>query len=94
MKRWSVEIWLQRLPTATILRTCRESEDLRVHQRVMEHDVGALQNARGAQREEIGRAGAGADQIDLAHQSISPAATVWLVTSSIRMKAPVVRFAS
>ena len=50
-----------------------------VHQRVVEHDVGALQQPRRAQREQVRRAGPGADEIDLAGHWIIPAATVWLV---------------
>ena len=43
---------------------------------VVVHDVGPLQNARRAQGQEIRSSGSGADEINLAHQSISPAATV------------------
>jgi hypothetical protein len=49
-------------------------------ERVVEDHIGALKHAGRAQRQEIGCAGAGADEVDLAHQSINPAATVWLVT--------------
>ena len=43
-----------------------ERERVRVHQRVVEHDVGPREEPRRAQREEVGRTRAGADEIHLA----------------------------
>jgi hypothetical protein len=73
-------------------------------QRVMQHHAGGSEQARAAQRDQVLGAGAGADQIDCSEsrhrvfpdypKRIIPAATVWWVTSSIRMKAPVARMSS
>ena len=60
----------------------------------MKNDIGALEQARGAQGEQVRRAGPGADKVDGPAHSIIPAATVWLLASSIRMKAPVLRSAA
>lgn len=62
--------------------------------------------ARAAHRDEVSRAGSGSYQIhfsqrrhtflcnDYSSMRIIPAATVWWVTSSIRMKAPVARMSA
>ena len=42
-------------------------------QRVVQHDVGLRQQARAAHGDQVGGAGAGADQIDLAEGRLSPA---------------------
>ena len=44
-----------------------ESDGVPMHECIVEDDVGALQQPRGAQREEVGSPGAGADEIDLTH---------------------------
>ena len=75
------------------------------HQRVVQHDAGLRQQPRAAQSDQILGAGSGAHQIDFseyvhadssaqAPSRIMPAATVWCVTSSIKMKAPVARMSS
>ena len=69
----------------------RECDDVRMHQRVVEHDVGALQQPRSPQRQKVRCARAGTDEIDGTIHWINPAATVLLVASSIRMKLPVAR---
>ena len=71
-----------------------QRDHLRVYQRVVEYDVGASKHAGRTQCQQIGCARPRPNEIDLAHQSMSPAATVWLVTSSIRMNAPVARMRS
>ena len=60
----------------------------------MEHDIGPFEQPRSAQRQQVRRPGSRADEIHSPCHSIIPAATVWLVASSIRMKAPVVRSAA
>ncbi len=67
----------------------RERNRFRVHQRVMHDDVRAFEQSRRPQREKVGRAGAGADEVDGAVHRTIPAATVLFVASSIRMKLPV-----
>ena len=71
-----------------------ECDGVRMHQGIMENDVGALQQPRRPQREEIRRARAGADEIDGTAHWINPAATVLLVASSTRMKLPVTRLSA
>ena len=51
----------------------------------MKNDIRTLKQPRGTQREEIRRTRPRADKIDNTRHSIIPAATVWLVVSSIRM---------
>ena len=75
-----------------------ERDGVRMHQRVVEHDVGALEQPRRAQRQQVRCARAGADEIDIprrcrVHRD-HPRATVSLVASSIRMKLPVARLSS
>ena len=60
----------------------------------MKNCIGALEQPRGTQREQVCRTGPCADEVDRAAHSIIPAATVWFVVSSIRMKAPVARLAA
>ena len=48
------------------LRPRCQRDDFRMDQRVMEHDIGALKQARRAQRQQIRRARAGANEIDRA----------------------------
>ena len=94
MKRCSVETLAVALAHVHEARARGERQRVGMHQRVVEDDVGALEQARGAQREEVGRARAGADELDLTHAAISstrPAATVALVASSISRKLPVAR---
>ena len=43
-----------------------ERDRLRMDERVVEHDVGALEHVGRAQRQQIRRAGTGADEIDRA----------------------------
>ena len=81
------------LADGELLRARGERDRVRMHERVVEHDVGLLEQACRAQRQEVGRAGAGADEIRSGHR-ISPAATVPLVASSIRMKLPVAGMSS
>ena len=87
-----------------LLRAFGEGDGIRVDERIEEDDVGGGEQARRPQRQEVGRARAGTDEVDRtrcgtrggqggtrrthAHR-ISPAATVALVASSIRMKLPV-----
>ena len=59
----------------------------------MKDDVRLAEQPRGAQREEIGGAGASTDEIDRSSHCTMPAATVRLVASSIKMNAPVARTA-
>ena len=61
----------RRVPAAAFadrdfFRVLRKRERIRMHQRVVEHDVGALEQLRGAHRDQIRRAGPRAHQIDLA----------------------------
>jgi hypothetical protein len=44
----------------------REREDLLADQRVVQHDVGLAEQPRRSQRQQIGGARAGADQVDRA----------------------------
>ncbi len=52
-----------------------ERERVRMHERVVEDDVGPLEQPRGAQRQQVGGAGTGADQIDLSHAMLRPRGT-------------------
>jgi len=69
-----------------------ERERPRVHQRIVEDQLGALENFRSAQGEQSGAPGR--RRPDTLYPSIIPAATVWLEVSSIRIKEPVARFNS
>ena len=75
-------------------RVHRECDDVRMHQGIVEHDVGALQQRRRPQCQEVRRARAGTDEIDGTVHRINPAATVLLVASSIRTKLPVARLSA
>ena len=77
-----------------LLRARGKCDGVRMDERVVEHDVGGGEQPRGAQRQQVGRARACADEVHgagatCAHSTI-PAPTVALVASSIRMKLPVV----
>ena len=72
MNRCAVECLPQRLPTAIFCARCGERDRLRMHQRVVEHDVGLGEQARGAQRQQVRRARAGADEVDGARSSDHP----------------------
>ena len=72
----------------------RESERIRMHQSIVKDDVGALEQLRRAQGQQIRCAGARADEIDCAGHWIIPAATVLFVVSSSSMKLPVARFSA
>ena len=48
-----------------------EFEDRGIDEPVIEHDVGLLHQAQRAERQEIGIAGAGAHEIDLAHRQLA-----------------------
>ena len=69
----------------------RECDDVRMHQGIVKHDVGAFQQPRCPQCQKVRCARAGTDEIDRTIHWINPAATVLLVASSIRMKLPVAR---
>ena len=66
------------------------------HQGVVKHDIRLAEQPDRANREEVRSTRSGADEIDRArrggvrHWTI-PAATVWLVASSMRIRAPVAR---
>jgi len=82
------------------LRPYGELERLRMHERVVEHDVGLREQPRSAQRQKVRCTRTGTDQVDRAdglgmrtHRTI-PAATVALVASSIRTKLPVARLST
>jgi hypothetical protein len=45
-------------------------------ERIVENDIGAPQESRGAQRQKVRRTGAGADEINASRHSIIPAASV------------------
>ena len=77
------------LADGNLLGTFREGERPRVNQRVVEQHIGALEQTSRTQGQQVGRAGSRANEIDGASHSISPAATVLLVTSSMTMKLPV-----
>ena len=55
------------------------------HQRVVDDDVGLLEDALGAQRQEIGRAGAGADQPDEAVLGVVRSASRSRVAEAARL---------
>ena len=67
----------------------------RMHQRVVEHDVGALEQPCSSQRQQVRRTGSGAHQVyGPAIHAINPAATVLLLDSSMSMKLPVARLSA
>ena len=66
MKRCAVECLPERLPTATHSARACEGKRIRMNERVVENDVGAPENLRGAQRQKVRRAGPRSDEIDLA----------------------------
>ena len=45
----------------------RQRDRLRMHERIVEDDVCALEQACGSQRQQVGCAGTGSDEVDLAH---------------------------
>lgn len=69
----------------------REREHVRVYQCIVEHAVRFGEQPCSTQRKKVQRPRAGTDQINLPGQRIMPAATVALVSGSIRMNAPVAR---
>ena len=79
------------LANQDLLGTRRERDRVRMHQRIIEDNVGPLQQSRRAQRKKVGRARTGADEIDSAVHATIPAATVLLVASSMTIKLPVAR---
>ena len=70
-----------------------QGERFGMDERIVENDVGAPQESAARSVSRSGAPGPAPDQVDLAVRVISiiPAATVWLLTSSIRMKEPVAR---
>ena len=52
-----------------------ERERVRMHERVVKDDVGLGEQARSADRQQVGRAGAGADEIDGALRHRAPQAS-------------------
>jgi hypothetical protein len=68
-----------------------QPEHLPGDERVVEHHLGLAEQPGSAHREEVGRARPGTHEIDGAAHRTSPAATVWLVVSSMRISAPVAR---
>src|SRR2546427_11507385 len=71
-----------------------ERKDPLGNQGVMEDDIGLAEQPGRAHREEGGCTRPGADEMDSSAHCTSPAATVWFVASSIRMKQPVARTSS
>jgi hypothetical protein len=85
-----------------VLGTRCQRDRLRMYECVVEHDIGAPEEARRAQRQEIRRPwtgsyevhGPGRASLSAFDHRIIPAATVPLVASSMRTKLPVARFSS
>ena len=89
----AVECLPQRLPTAILSRARGERDRVRMHERVVEHDVGALEQPRGAQAS-AGPVRRGPRRRDRRSRGAvligpSPRRPCRCVASSIRMKLPV-----
>src|SRR5581483_875943 len=74
-----------------LFRARRKREGVRMDERIVEDNVRVAQDAGRAQREEVRRARAGADQVNGPLHLTRPAATVWFVASSMRIIEPVAR---
>ena len=64
MKRCAVECLPQRLPTAIFAARAASASVSGMDERVVEHDVGPREQIRRTHRQQVRRAGAGADEVD------------------------------